>query len=62
MKGLAIALMALAAGLVVMGGFTAAAAPPNPKKTTICHWTGKNYVKVSVGARALRGTCTTGVT
>jgi len=55
MKRLTFALLALAAGLLVVGGFTATAAPPNPKKTTICHWTGKKYVKVSVGARALKG-------
>jgi CHRD domain len=55
MKRLTLALAALATGLLVVGGFTAAAAPPNPKKTTICHWTGKKYVKVSVGARALKG-------
>jgi CHRD domain len=55
MKRLTVALMVLATGLVVMGGFTAAAAPPNPKKTTICHWTGKKYVKETVGARALKG-------
>jgi hypothetical protein len=55
MKRLMFALAAMATGLVVMGGFTAAAAPPNPKKTTICHWTGKKYVKVSVGTRALKG-------
>ena len=45
----------LLAGLVLLVSFTAAAAPPNPKKTTICHWTGNKYVKVTVGARALKG-------
>jgi CHRD domain len=49
------AMIALLAAGVLLAGFTAAAAPPNPKKTTICHWTGKNYVRVSVGARALKG-------
>jgi hypothetical protein len=55
MKRLLFALTALAAALAVTGAFTAAAAPPNPKKTTICHWTGKKYVKVTVGTRALKG-------
>jgi CHRD domain len=55
MKRHMLVLAAAAAGLVAVSGFTAAAAPPNPKKTTICHWTGKKYVKVSVGARALKG-------
>jgi hypothetical protein len=45
----------LLAALVLLANFTAAAAPPNPKKTTICHWTGKKYVKISVGTRALEG-------
>jgi hypothetical protein len=48
-------LTALVVGLVAISSFTAAAAPPNPKKTTICHWTGKKYVRVSVGTRALKG-------
>jgi hypothetical protein len=48
-------MLGLLAALVLLANFTAAAAPPNPKKTTICHWTGKKYVKISVGARALKG-------
>jgi len=48
-------LASLAAGLLLVGSLTATAAPPIPKKTTICHWTGKKYVKVTVGARALKG-------
>ena len=51
---LTVAVAGMTAGLLTVGGF-AAAAPPNPKKTTICHWTGKKYVKISVGARALKG-------
>jgi hypothetical protein len=54
MKRLSLTLGLLAA-LVLLANFTAAAAPPNPKKTTICHWTGNKYVKISVGARALKG-------
>lgn len=45
----------LAAGTLVVGGIAASGAPPNPKKVTICHWTGKKYVKMTVGARALPG-------
>jgi hypothetical protein len=55
MKRHILAITALTAGLVATGTFTAAAAPPNPKKTTICHWTGKKYVKETVGTRALKG-------
>jgi CHRD domain len=54
MKRLSLVLGVLAVGLLP-AGFTATAAPPNPKKTTICHWTGKKYVKITVGARALKG-------
>lgn len=48
-------LASLAAGLLLVGSLTAAAAPPNPKTTTICHWAGTKYVKIKVGARALKG-------
>jgi hypothetical protein len=48
-------LACLAASTLVVGGVAATGAPPNPKKVTICHWTGKKYVKVIVGARALLG-------
>jgi hypothetical protein len=48
-------LACLSAGMLAIGGLTAVAAPPNPKKVTICHWTGKKYVKITVGARALKG-------
>lgn len=48
-------LASLAASIFLVGAVAATGAPPNPKKTTICHWTGKKYVKVSVGARALKG-------
>jgi CHRD domain len=54
MRRLSLMLGLLAAGLL-LASFTATAAPPNPKKTTICHWTGKKYVKISVSARALKG-------
>ena len=55
MRRLMLVLAALAASILMIGGVAATGAPPNPKKTTICHWTGKKYVKVSVGARALKG-------
>jgi hypothetical protein len=45
----------LLAAAVLLVSFTATAAPPNPKKTTICHWAGKKYERISVGARALKG-------
>ena len=54
MKRLSLLLGLLSVG-VLLAGFTATAAPPTPKKTTICHWTGKKYVKVAVGTRALKG-------
>jgi hypothetical protein len=54
MKRLSLMLGLLAAGVLLVS-FTAAAAPPNPKKTTICHWAGTKYVKITVGARALKG-------
>jgi CHRD domain len=55
MKRVTFMLAAVAGGLLLIGSLTATAAPPTPKKTTICHWTGKKYVKTSVGARALKG-------
>ena len=55
MTRLTLMLGSLAAGLLLVGSPTAAAAPPDPKKTTICHWTGKKYVKITVGSRALKG-------
>ena len=48
-------LASLAAGVLLVGTLTAAGAPPNPKRTTICHWGGTKYVKLTVGARALKG-------
>src|SRR5687768_9637341 len=55
MTRLTLMLASFAAALLVFGGFTAAGAPPDPKKTTICHWAGKKYVKIAVGTRALKG-------
>jgi hypothetical protein len=55
MKRLLLLLPTLAVFILVVGGVAATGAPPTPKKTTICHWTGKKYVKISVGARALKG-------
>jgi CHRD domain len=54
MKRLLLLLASLAVFMLVVGGVAAPGPPPNPKKTTICHWTGKKYVKISVGARALK--------
>jgi CHRD domain len=55
MKRLLLLLPALAVLILVVGGVAATGAPPTPKKTTICHWTGKKYVKINVGTRALKG-------
>jgi hypothetical protein len=55
MRRLLLVLACLAASTLVIGGLAATGAPPTPKKTTICHWTGKKYVKITVGARALKG-------
>ncbi len=55
MRRLTLVLACFAAGALVIGGVAATGAPPNPKKMTICHWAGKKYVKVNVGARALPG-------
>ena len=55
MKRLMLVIASLAVSMLVIGGYAATGAPPNPKKTTICHWTGKKYVKVNVGTRALKG-------
>lgn len=55
MKRLLLLLSTFAAFILVVGGVAATGAPPTPKKTTICHWTGKKYVKISVGTRALKG-------
>jgi hypothetical protein len=55
MKRMVLVLACLAASMLVVGGVVVTAAPPNPKKVTICHWTGKKYVKVTVGVRALKG-------
>lgn len=55
MRRLMLTLATLVASMLVVGGVAATGAPPNPKKTTICHWAGKKYVKISVGSRALKG-------
>jgi CHRD domain len=41
--------------VILVGSLTAAAAPPSPKRVTICHWGGTKYVKLTVGGRALKG-------
>lgn len=55
MRRLMLMLASLAVSMLVVGGYAATGAPPTPRQTTICHWTGKKYVKITVGARALRG-------
>jgi CHRD domain len=55
MTRLLVTLGSLAAAVLLVGSLTAAAAPPSPKKVTICHWGGTKYVKLGVGARALKG-------
>lgn len=55
MRCVLLALACLSAGMLAIGGLTAVAAPPNPKKVTVCHWTGKKYMKITVGARAFKG-------
>jgi hypothetical protein len=55
MTRITLTLASLAAALLIAGSFTAAGAPPSPRKATICHWTGGKYVKIAVGARALKG-------
>ena len=55
MKRLLLLLPTFAAFILVVGGVAATGAPPTPKKTTICHWAGKKYVKINVGTRALKG-------
>lgn len=55
MRRFVLMLAAVATSMLLIGGVTATGAPPNPKRTTICHWTGKKYVKMTVGARALKG-------
>lgn len=55
MRRLLLMLAGLAASMLLIGGVAATGAPPTPKRTTICHWTGKKYVKITVGARALKG-------
>jgi hypothetical protein len=55
MKRLLLLSASLAVFILVAGGVAATGAPPTPKKTTICHWAGKKYVKITVGTRALKG-------
>ena len=54
-KRLMLVLACFAGSMLVVGGVVATGAPPSPKKMTICHWTGKKYVKITVGARAFQG-------
>ena len=43
-----------AVSMLAIGGLTANGAPPNPKKATVCHWTGKKYVRVAVSPRSFK--------
>lgn len=52
MKRLIMVVACLAIGLVGLGAVAAAGAPPSGKKVAVCHWAGKKYVKITVGASA----------
>lgn len=54
MRGLSLVLACLAATVLAVGAASATGAPPSSKKMTICHWTGKKYVKISVATRAVQ--------
>jgi CHRD domain len=43
------------ASVFIVGAVAGNAAPPSPKKVALCHWTGKKYVRVVVGAPSFRG-------
>src|SRR5262245_59404677 len=43
-----------AASVLAIGGIAANGAPPSPRKASVCHWTGKKYVRVAVGARSFK--------
>jgi hypothetical protein len=55
MRRMGLVLAFVSASMLAIGGVAASGAPPDPKKVTICHWAGKKYVRLSVGARALKG-------
>ena len=43
-----------AVSMLAIGGLVANGAPPSPKKATVCHWTGKKYVRVAVSPRSFK--------
>jgi hypothetical protein len=54
MRRLALSVLCVAASILAVGGIVANGAPPSPKKATVCHWTGKKYVRITVGARSFK--------
>lgn len=54
MRRLSILLLFGAVSILAIGGIAANGAPPSPKKATVCHWTGKKYVRVTVGTPSFK--------
>ena len=54
MRRLALSVLFAAVVILAVGGIAANSAPPSPKKATVCHWTGKKYVRITVGARSFK--------
>jgi hypothetical protein len=54
MRRLSMLVLFAAVSMLALGGIAANGAPPSPKKATVCHWTGKKYVRVTVGARSFK--------
>ena len=54
MRRLALSVLFAAVGILAVGGIAASSAPPSPKNATVCHWTGKKYVRIAVGARSFK--------
>jgi hypothetical protein len=43
-----------AVSMLALGSIAAHGAAPSPKKGSACHWTGKKYVRISVGAQSFK--------
>jgi hypothetical protein len=54
MRRLSMLLLFGAVSILAIGGIAANGAPPSPKKATVCHWTGKKYVRITVGAPSFK--------
>ena len=54
MRRLILLVLFAAASILTLGSIAADGAPPSPKKGTVCHWTGKKYVRVTVGALSFK--------